>query len=250
MEEREDWNYGMVECCETETMVGMLIGLKSNIQPLNASIEIDHIVSAAQKGGNMKATDLLAMLSLSIVLSGCDSYQAGGYVQSGVQALLAGNNQTALSYLQAAAQQDPTYIYDVQLNLGVLSYLGRAQYLTGSYPQARQTLEKALAQNTDDNLARLYLGLTQARLGDNQTALKNIEASMKQINSWLNYLNGNFPGEGWDPGGAIQSRTKTALAMISSGKVEWPRLLADGESVGLGVAQQQQTFRQLLIEST
>ena len=226
------------------------IGLKSNIQPFNASIEIDHIVAANQKGGNMKATDLLAMLSLSIVLSGCASYQAGGYVQSGVQALLAGNNQTALSYLQAAAQQDPTYIYDVQLNLGVLSYLGRAQYLTGSYPQARQTLEKALAQNTDDNLARLYLGLTQARLGDNQAALQNIEASMKQINSWLNYLNGNFPGEGWDPGGAIQANIKNALAMISSGNIEWPRLLADGESVGLGVAQQQQTFRQLLIEST
>ena len=198
----------------------------------------------------MKATDLLAMLLLSVVLSGCASYQAGGYVQSGVQALLAGNNQTALSYLQAAAQQDSTYIYDVQLNLGVLSYLGRAQYLTGSYPQARQTLEKALAQNSDDNLARLYLGLTQARLGDNQAGLQNIEASMKQINSWINYLNGNFPGEGWDPGGAIQSRIKDALAMISSGKVEWSRLIADGESVGLGVAQQQETFRQLLINST
>jgi hypothetical protein len=38
--------------------------------------------------------------------------------------------------------------------------------------------------------------------------------------------------------------------MISSGNIEWPGLLADGESVGLGVAQQQQTFRQLLIEST
>ena len=71
----------------------------------------------------MKATDLLAMLWLSVVLSGCANYQAGGYVQSGVQALLAGNNQTALSYLQAAAQQDPSYIYDTQLNLGVLSYL-------------------------------------------------------------------------------------------------------------------------------
>jgi tetratricopeptide (TPR) repeat protein len=203
-----------------------------------------------QEGKNMKATDLLAMLLLSVVLSGCASYQAGGYVQSGVQALLAGNNQTALSYLQAAAQQDPSYIYDVQLNLGVLSYLGRAQYLTGNYAQARQTLEKALAQNTDDNLARLYLGLTQARLGDNQAALKNIEASMKQMNGWLNYLNGNFPGEGWDPGGAIQANIKNALAMISSGNVEWPRLFAYGESVGLGVAQQQQTFRQLLIEST
>jgi tetratricopeptide (TPR) repeat protein len=198
----------------------------------------------------MKATDLLAMLSLSALLSGCANYQAGGYVQSGVQALLAGNNQTALSYLQAAAQQDPNYIYDTQLNLGVLSYLGRAQYLTGSYPQARQTLEKALAQNTDDNLARLYLGLTQARLGENQAGLQNIEASMKQLNGWLNYLNGNFPGEGWDPGGAIQANIKNALAMISSGNIEWPRLFAYGESVGLGVAQQQQTFRQLFINST
>ena len=52
------------------------------------------------------------------------------------------------------------------------------------------------------------------------------------------------------PGGVIQSRIKAALAMISSGKVEWPRLIADGESVGLGVAQQQETFRQLFISST
>jgi tetratricopeptide (TPR) repeat protein len=226
------------------------IGLKSNIQPFKASIEMDFIVTGNQKGETMKTTGFSAMLSLSALLSACANYQAGGYVQSGVQALLAGNNQTALSYLQAAAQQDPSYIYDVQLRLGVLSYLGRAQYLTGNYAQARQTLEGALAQNTSDNLARLYLGLTQARLGDNQAALTNIEASMKQMNSWLNYLNGNFPGEGWDPGGAIQGRIKNALAMISSGNVEWPRLFADGESVGLGVAQQQQTFRQLFIDST
>ncbi len=211
---------------------------------------MDFIVTGNQKGETMKTTGFSAMLSLSALLSACANYQAGGYVQSGVQALLAGNNQTALSYLQAAAQQDPSYIYDVQLRLGVLSYLGRAQYLTGNYAQARQTLEGALAQNTSDNLARLYLGLTQARLGDNQAALTNIEASMKQMDSWLNYLNGNFPGEGWDPGGAIQGRIKNALAMISSGNVEWPRLFADGESVGLGVAQQQQTFRQLFIDST
>ena len=198
----------------------------------------------------MQVTYFLAMLSLSVLLSACANYQAGGYVQSGVQALLAGNNQVALSYFQTAAQQDPNYIYDTQLRLGVLSYLGRAQYLTGNYAQARQTLEQALTQNTDDNLARLYLGLTQARLGDNQAALKNIEASMKQIDSWLNYLNGNFPGEGWDPGGAIQANIKNALAMISSGNIEWPRLFAYGESVGMGVAQQQETFRQLLINST
>jgi tetratricopeptide (TPR) repeat protein len=198
----------------------------------------------------MKTTNLLAILWLSVGLSGCANYQAGGYVQSGVEALLAGNNQTALSYFQAGAKLDPNYVYDTQLNLGVLSYLGRAQYLNKDYAQARQTLEKALARNTSDNLAQLYLGLTQARLGDNQEGLKNIEASMKQMNSWLNYLNGYYPGEGWDPGGKIQATIKQALSMIASGNVEWPRLFADGESVGLGVAQQQQTFRQLFIEGT
>jgi tetratricopeptide (TPR) repeat protein len=198
----------------------------------------------------MKATDLLAMVSLSVVLSACGGFQAGGNVQSGVEALLAGNNQTALTYFQAAAQQDPNYIYNAQLQLGVMSYLGRAQYLTGSYAQASQTLEKALVQNSDDNLAKLYLGLSQARLGNNQAGLQNIEASMKQINNWFNFLNGNYPGQGWDPGGAIQSRIQSALAMISSGNVQWPRLFADGESVGMGVAQQQQTFRQLNIDAT
>jgi tetratricopeptide (TPR) repeat protein len=207
-------------------------------------------VAANQKGKNMNATDLLAMLSLSVWLFGCANYQVGGDVQSGVQALLAGNNQTALAYFQAAAQQNPNYVYSGQLNQGVLSYLGRAQYLNKDYTQARQTLEKALRQNKTDNLARLYLGLTQARLGDNQAGLNNIEASMKRISAWLNYLNGNFPGEGWDPGGAIQGGIKDALAMISSGKVDWPRLFAYGESVGLGVEQQEETFRQLFIDST
>jgi hypothetical protein len=73
---------------------------------------------------------------------------------------------------------------------------------------------------------------------------------MKQINNWFTFLNGYYPGQGWDPGGAIQSRIQSALAMISSGNVQWPRLFADGESVGMGVAQQEQTFRQLNIDAT
>jgi hypothetical protein len=38
--------------------------------------------------------------------------------------------------------------------------------------------------------------------------------------------------------------------MIASGNITWPRLFTDAEAVGLGVAQQQQTFRQLFIDST
>ena len=139
----------------------------------------------------------------------------------------------------------------VNQGVGVLSLLGRAQYLTRNYVQARQTLEKALAQNKTDNLARLYLGLTQARLGDNQAGLQNIEASMKRIIAWLNYLEGGgYADAGWDPGGAIRGSINDALAMISSGKVEWNKLFVYGESVGLGVEKSEANFRQQFIDST
>jgi tetratricopeptide (TPR) repeat protein len=198
----------------------------------------------------MKTKCFWAIFLFNMLLSACANYQVGGYVQSGVQALLAGNNETALSYFQAAAQQDPYYIYSAQLNQSVLSYLGRAQYLTGNYAQARQSLQKALARNKTDNLAKLYLGLTQARLGDTQAGLANIAASMKQINGWLKYLHEFWAGEGWDPGGVIQAGINNALAMIASGNITWNRLYYDGESVGLAVEKTEETFRQLSIDAT
>ena len=198
----------------------------------------------------MRTKYLSVLLLVSVWLFACANYQVGGYVQSGIQALLAGNNETALTYFETAAQQDPNYVYAGLTNEGVLNYLGRAQYLTGKYAQARQTLGKALARNKTDNVTRLYLGLAQARLGDTQAGLKNIEGSMKGINGWLNYLNEFWQGEGWDPGGVIQSNIKNALAMISSGNITWPRLYYYGESVGLAVEKQQETFRQLSIDAT
>ncbi|HEY6367324.1 MAG TPA: hypothetical protein VI585_21290 [Candidatus Binatia bacterium] len=202
----------------------------------------------------MKVKYFSVLLLVSAWLSACGgSFQAGGYVQSGVQALLAGNNETALAYFQSAAQQDPTYMYGgiVSQGVGVLSFLGRAQYLTRNYTQARQTLEKALVQNKTDNLARLYLGLTQARLGDTQAGLQNIEASMKRIIALLNYLEGGgYEDAGWDPGGAIRGNISAALAMISSGNVEWNKLFVYGETVGLRVEASEANFRQNFIDST
>jgi len=52
------------------------------------------------------------------------------------------------------------------------------------------------------------------------------------INNWLNYLNQNFRlefGQDWDPGGTIRAGIKSDLDMISSGKIDWPKLVADGE---------------------
>jgi tetratricopeptide (TPR) repeat protein len=194
----------------------------------------------------MKVTYFLSLLLFSVLLSACAAIRGGGEVDQGRQALLAGNYQSALGYFQAAEQTDPNYMYGAELREGVLSYLGRTQYLTGNYAQARQTLERNLSRHRSDNLARLYLGLTLYRLGDQKAALTNIQRGMEGINNWLNYLNQNFRlefGQDWDPGGTIRAGIKSDLAMISSGRIDWPKLIADGERLGIAIEQEEQNFR-------
>src|SRR6266481_5428300 len=199
-----------------------------------------------KKEVTMKVRYFRAWLSLSVLLSACAAVRGGGDVEQGRQALLAGNYQAALGSFQNAEQADPNYIYGAELREGVSSFLGRAQYLTGNYAQARQTLEKDLRQHRSDNLARLYLGLTLYRLGDQKAALTNIQRGMEGINNWLNYLNTNFAqefGQGWDAGGTIRAGIKSDLAMISSGKIDWPKLIADGERLGIAIEQEEDNFR-------
>jgi len=194
----------------------------------------------------MKVIYFLAGLSLSVLLSACGTIRGGGDVDQGRQALLEGNYQQALGLFQDAEKVDPTYIYGTELRAGVLSYLGRTQYLTGNYAQARQTLEKAVSQHRSDNVARLYLGLTLYRLGDQKAALTNIQRGMEGINNWLNYLNQNFRlefGQDWDACGTIRAGIKSDLAMIYSGKIDWAQLIADGEQLGIRIENEEDYYR-------
>jgi tetratricopeptide (TPR) repeat protein len=194
----------------------------------------------------MKTTYSLLALSVSVFLSACATYQSAGELESGRQALFVGNNQAALGYFQQVAQQDPNAVYGATLRMGVFTYLGQAQYLTGNYAQARQTLQKALLQHPSDNVARLYLGLTQARLGDRQTGLKNIQAGMNGIAHFLNYVNTAFAyswGSFWDPGGQIRASIKSDLVMASSQNIDWPQVIAAGERLGLRIEQEEDRAR-------
>jgi len=189
----------------------------------------------------------LVVLSLIILLSGCATVETAGQIESGRQALFTGNNQAALGYFQQAAQADPTAVYGATLRMGVFSYLGQAQYLTGNYAQAQQTLQKALSQRPSDHVARLYLGLTEARLGDRQAGLRDIENGMKGIAAFLNYLNTNFAysfGQFWDPGGQIRASIKTDLGMISGANTDWPQLIAAGERLGIRIEEEEDKARQ------
>ena len=188
----------------------------------------------------MKIKNSLALLSLFVFFTGCATIQSAGELQYGRQALLGGNNEAALGYFQRAAQLDPNYVYATGSSpkQSVWSYVGRSEYLTGRFPQARQTLERALASNRDEDIARLYLGLTLAREGDRQRGLNEIESGMRGINNFLDYINQaqrfNI-GQFWDVDRDIRRAIQSDLAMVSGKDVDWQRLTADTEWLGISM---------------
>jgi len=189
----------------------------------------------------------LLVFSLAIFLSACATVEDAGQIASGRQALFTGNYPAALSYFQSAAQTNPNAVYGATLRLGIFTYLGQAQYLNGRYPEARQSFQKALSMHPADNVARLYLGLTQARLGDRQTGLKNIQAGMSGIANFLNYLESNFAysfGQFWDPGGQIRASIKTNLAMSSGPNLDWSQIITAGEKLGIRIEEEEDKARQ------
>jgi tetratricopeptide (TPR) repeat protein len=190
----------------------------------------------------MRTKLFVTQLSFTLLLSACTAFQGAGDIAQGRQALFGGDNQAALDHFQSAERTHPDYVYGTVLQAGVLSYVGRAQYLTGDYAQARRNLEKAVSRLESDNVARLYLGLTMYRLGDHPSALKNIESGMSGIDNFLNDITQRYPmgiGQYWDPRGEIRFGIKNDLAMISRRTVDWPKLVADGESLGKRIEREQ-----------
>lgn len=175
---------------------------------------------------------------LWLVLAGvnlaCTSFQVGIDVNAGRQAFLIGNYEPALAYFQSAAAKDPNYIYGTALREGIWSYVGRAEYANDRLPQAKQALERALAANPDEPIARLYLGLTLARSGDRQMSLKEIEAGLQGIFAWLEYVTQTFRfsfGQYWDPNGTIRAAARRNLETIATREFDWPKMIADCEWV-------------------
>jgi tetratricopeptide (TPR) repeat protein len=181
--------------------------------------------------GSLKVAIVIGILSTA----GCASLQTSSDFQAGRQALLKGNNEAAVAYFYSAAQKDPNYVYGTALQQGIWSYVGRSEYAIGRLPQARQNLERALAANKDEDVARLYLGLTLARSGDQQGGLREIESGMKGIHGFLEYVTQAHRfsfGQFWDPNLEMRKAIQTDLAMISGKDLDWQKLIANGEWLG------------------
>src|SRR5262245_40242200 len=77
-------------------------------------------------------------------------------------------------FFKASQKATPTSVFATGSSprQSIWSYVGRAQYLRDQFPQARQRLERAISDDREENIARLYLGLTLIQLGDRQAGLK------------------------------------------------------------------------------
>ena len=184
----------------------------------------------------MKTCLKLALVSI-LFLCGCAGVKSGGDVAYGRRALLGGDNETALGYFQSALKSDPGYRYGTAYQQGLLSYIGRTEYLTGRLPQARETLQKSIAAKQGEvDIARIYLGLTLIRTDNREAGLKDVETGMRGIYDWLNWVTETFRfsfGQYWDPAHAIRSAIESDLAMMSGRDLDWQRVIADGEWVAM-----------------
>ena len=178
---------------------------------------------------------------VAVILSACGgSFQTSGMVAQGRQALFRGDSRDALGYFIQAAQTDPNYVWGNDVEEGVMSYLGRAQYLNKEYAQARQSLQSDLAQRPGDYVARLYLGLTLVSLGERQQGLPDIESGMKSITSYLNSVSGTAPDfrRYMDPYSAIRNSIAKSMAQIATGNIDWDMLNSCGAKIAMAYEQE------------
>ena len=116
---------------------------------------------------------------------------------------------------------------------GIWTYVGRTQYALKKFNEARQSLEQALAKNRDDNLARLYLGLTLMRSGEYERGLREVQSAMTGLHDWLEYIERSRAFEGyWDPTREIRGAIEKDLEKIKAKDLDREELIADGEWLG------------------
>ena len=162
------------------------------------------------------------------------AYQAAGQVQAGRQALLINRPEDALGYFLEVANSNPDYIFQSEsYRESIWTYVGRSQYGLGRYPEARQSLERALSIYQDDYLAKIYLGLTLLRSGDEPRGLKELDGGMKGLYDWLEYMNRTMPYTAfWDPRREIRTELEKDIDTISGKEINRPELVASAEWIG------------------
>jgi tetratricopeptide (TPR) repeat protein len=177
---------------------------------------------------------LLAFLLMAWLISACDYFRTGGQFAAGRRAFLAKNYGAALDYFEKVAEAKPNYLFEaVNFRASVWTYLGRCQYHLDKLADARYSLERALTANGDDYLARIFMGLTLTRAGDDANGVREMERGLKGLHDWIEYENSRDPVKAfWDPRSEMRKEIGDALTIISGKKPDRQKLIASAEWIG------------------
>lgn len=183
----------------------------------------------------MKQTALICGLLLLASVYGCAGSQAAQQIQEGRLALLTGNPAIAVQHFEQAAALDSKNSGS-PLGESAWTYLGRAYYGTMKYSLARQALDRALAQNKDDDIARLYVGLIGAREQMNETSRKQIQTGLQGVYDRIEYIKRfTFAGEFWDPSGQRSAELLALIKTVSAPQVDRSSVIPRIEQLGLKI---------------
>jgi tetratricopeptide (TPR) repeat protein len=162
---------------------------------------------------HLKQTLIPSIVAALLGVVGCASMQIDKDVQSGRNALFAGQPETAVNYFNSVAEANPNYKTSYRLRESIWTYLGRAYYESGKYREARPALDKALASDKDDFVARLYLGMTLVRTNERERGVAEMQTAFNETHQWLETLTSEgAEGAYWDPNRQIRKTIETSLA--------------------------------------
>ena len=173
----------------------------------------------------LETFSLIWRLLLLAALVGCAASQAAQEIQEGRRALLIGKPDAAVQHFEKAAALDSKNSGS-PLQETAWTYVGCAYYEAGKYLLARQAFERALAENQNDDIARLYLGLIGAREQTNETSARQIQAGLQGVYDRIEYIKRfTFAGEFWDPSGQLSTELLESIKAVSAAHVSWSNVI-------------------------
>jgi tetratricopeptide (TPR) repeat protein len=168
---------------------------------------------------------LLFMLYLSI--SACSApnwhFGLGGKYNQANMELIRGRGadlDKAIANLESIVQEDPAY-------RDSLTLLGKAYYRKGRYYDAFAILQRALAVNKDDEIAWLYYGLTQIKVGENEKGLETIRGGLTLLGKAMRNNYRDYTA--WDPRGTVRASLNRAVFQALKGLQERENLIQTTE---------------------
>src|SRR5258705_4426314 len=187
------------------------------------------------KSKSMKQTALIYGLLLLASVYGCAGSQAAQQIRQGRLALLTGNPEIAVQHFEQAAALDSKNSGS-PLQQSAWTYVGRAYYGTMQYSLARQALDRALAQNKEDDIARLYVGLIGAHEQINESSRKQIQAGLQGVYDRIEYIKRfTFAAEFWGPSGQLSAELLALIKTVAAPQVDWSGVIPRIEELGLKI---------------